>query len=71
MSTVHVAPTMGHMPVLKQPPIGVVAPESHVPAKSGQNTVTLLHDAPEPEHAPPVGRQSLSLWQRFPIGPVQ
>ena len=71
VSTEHVAPTIGHMLVLKHPPTGVVAPESHVPPKSGQKTVTLLHDAAEPEHAPPVGRHSLSPWHTLPIGPVQ
>lgn len=71
MSTVQVAPTTGHMPVLKQPPGGVLAPESQVPARSGQNVTTLSHAASETEHWPPVGRQSVSAWQTLPIGPVQ
>jgi hypothetical protein len=69
VSTEQVAPTIGHMLVLKQLP---PAPWSQVPAKSGQKTVTLLHDAcPAPEHWPPVGRHSPSLWHTLPIGPVQ
>jgi hypothetical protein len=59
------------MPVLKQPPGGVVAPESQVPPKSGQKVTTLSHAASETEHWPPVGRQSLLLWHTLPIGPVQ